>query len=177
MRSAIFLLFLLLSPVALAHKKWFYDAEPYSLRWDIFWQPLPLTITSPVLLVTAGAAFFQHKRAGRDFLPTPTALGATPERLSKIYALMPAFLAVHVAVPLLINRVHTQLFSPNNNLPTYAYTFRDAEFWTRLKHPTKGDWRRGSSPRRLLEERRKTLRSYAEAGNPVQAWLSQLTSR
>lgn len=65
-----------------------------------------------VLLVTAGAAFFQHKRAGRGFLPTPTALGATPERLSKIYALMPAFLAVHIAVPLLINGVHTQLFSP-----------------------------------------------------------------
>jgi len=101
----------------MAHKKWFYDAEPYPVRWDLFRQPLPLTITLLVLLVTAGAAFFQHKRAGRGFLPTPTALGATPERLSKIYALMPAFLAVHVAVPLLINGVHTQLFSPNNDLP------------------------------------------------------------
>jgi len=101
----------------MAHKKWFYDAEPYPVRWDLFRQPLPLTITLLVLLVTGGAAFFQHKRAGRGFLPTPTALGATPERLSKIYALMPAFLAVHVAVPLLINGVHTQLFSPNNDLP------------------------------------------------------------
>ncbi|MDQ3398143.1 MAG: DoxX protein [Deinococcota bacterium] len=117
MRSAMLLFILLISPVAMAHKKWFYDASPYPLRWDLFWRPLPLTITLLVLLVTAGAAFLQHKRAGRGFLPTPTALGATPERLSKIYALMPAFLAVHLAVPLLINGVHTQLFSPNNDLP------------------------------------------------------------
>jgi hypothetical protein len=101
----------------MAHKKWFYDATSYPMRWDLFRQPLPLTITLLVLLVTAGAAFLQHKRAGRGFLPTPTALGATPERLSNIYALMPAFLAVHLAIPLLINGVHTQLFSPNNDLP------------------------------------------------------------
>ena len=117
MRLITVIMVLLVSPVAVAHKKWFYDAAPYPLRWDLFRQPLPLSITLLVLLVTVGAAFFQHKRAGRGFLPTPTALGATPERLSTIYALMPAFLAVHIAVPLLINGVHTQLFSPNNNLP------------------------------------------------------------
>jgi uncharacterized membrane protein YphA (DoxX/SURF4 family) len=56
-------------------------------------------------------------------VPGPENFGATDERRSALYGLIPAILGVHVAVPLLVGGVQGQLFSPNNQLsgvPMYA---------------------------------------------------------
>ncbi|ACO47164.1 DoxX family membrane protein [Deinococcus deserti] len=121
MISRLFLMFFLvmLSVVstAAAHKSWFVDAKAYLPSWASFLQPLPLIVTALVILTTLGAAWLQSRRGGRGFLPGPAAFGAKEGPLSMLYGLLPLLLAVHVAVPLLINGMQTQLFSPNNNLP------------------------------------------------------------
>lgn len=101
---------------ALAHEKWFTDVTAYPLRFDLFLQPLPLTITAAVLVITALAALYWRAR-GRGLVPGPESLGATPERRSALYGLVPAILGIHIAVPLLINGVQGHLFSPNVALP------------------------------------------------------------
>src|SRR5207248_760139 len=104
------------APPALAHEKWFVDASRYPLRFDLFFQPLPLTLTLAVVVVTALAGWYWRVR-GRGFVPGPEALGATPERRSALYGLVPLVLGIHLAVPLLANGVQGRLFSPDNVLP------------------------------------------------------------
>src|SRR6185503_12918766 len=43
--------------------------------------------------------------------------GATPAGRSRFYAWVPAILALHLAVPLLVYGLEGKLFSPNNELP------------------------------------------------------------
>jgi len=50
-------------------------------------------------------------------LPGPEAFGATDERRSLLYGLVPLILGIHVAVPLLVNGVQGTLFSPDNEMP------------------------------------------------------------
>ncbi len=107
--------FIVCAAQASAHEKWFFDARDYGLRWDLFFRPLPLMFTSGVLLVTL-AAWLWWKRRGRSYVPGPETLGATDERRSFLYALIPLILGVHVAVPLLVNGVQGELFTPNNQL-------------------------------------------------------------
>lgn len=98
-----------------AHEKWFHDARNYGLRWDLFFRPLPMIFTGGVLLVTL-AAWLWWKRRGRSYVPGPETLGATDERRSFLYAVIPLILGVHVAVPLLVSGVQGELFTPNNQL-------------------------------------------------------------
>lgn len=102
---------------AFAHEKWFTEPSALPLRFDLFFQPLPLTLTAGVLAVTALAALYWRMRKGRGFVPGPESLGATAERRSALYGLVPLILGIHVAVPLLVSGVQGQLFSPNNLLP------------------------------------------------------------
>ncbi|MBA3440575.1 MAG: DoxX protein [Pyrinomonadaceae bacterium] len=117
-RRVVFYLALLLAAVhqVSAHEKWFHETDPYPLRWDLYFRLLPLAFTAAVLLVTL-AAWFWWKRRGRSFVPGPENFGTTAERRAALYGLVPAILAVHVAVPLLVSGVQGNLFTPNNRLP------------------------------------------------------------
>jgi uncharacterized membrane protein YphA (DoxX/SURF4 family) len=99
-----------------AHEKWFINAKPYPLRWDLLFQPLPLAFVLATALATVIAAIWWKTR-GRGFVPGPESLGATGERRSALYGLAPLILGIHVAVPLLVSGVNGALFSPNNLLP------------------------------------------------------------
>lgn len=102
---------------AFAHVKWFFQSEAAgSLRWDLFFRPLPLAFVGGVLLATLAAVVLWRRR-GRSFVPGPEALGATDERRSLLYGLVSLILGVHVAVPLLVNGVQGSLFSPDNVMP------------------------------------------------------------
>lgn len=100
---------------ALAHVKWFAEGDD-TLRWDLFFRPLPLALVGAVLLATLAAVLLWRTR-GRGFVPGPEAFGATENRRSLLYGLVPLILGVHVAVPLLVNGVQGSLFSPDNELP------------------------------------------------------------
>ncbi len=110
------LMVLLFSSSASAHERWFYDAANYPLRWDLFFQPLPLSLFAAVLLATGVGAWLWRARAGRDLLPDVERLGATPERHRQLMRLIPLILGVHVAVPLLVAAVQSEYFTPNNLL-------------------------------------------------------------
>lgn len=118
LRSAAFLALMLLMSAGKvsAHEKWFHATENYGLRWDLLLRPLPLAFIGAVLLATLAAWAFWRKRGQKGFVPGPENFGATDERRSALYGLIPAILGVHVAVPLLVGGVQGQLFSPNNQL-------------------------------------------------------------
>ena len=96
-----------------AHEKWFVGEPVGGLRWDLLFQPLPLALVGAALLVTLLGGMLWRVR-GRGFLPGPKAFGATDERRSLLYGLVPLILGIHVAVPLLVNGVQGTLFSPDN---------------------------------------------------------------
>jgi uncharacterized membrane protein YphA (DoxX/SURF4 family) len=99
-----------------AHEKWFVGEAVGGLRWDLLFRPLPLVLIGAVLLVTLLGGVLWRAR-GRGFLPGPGAFGATDERRSLLYGLVPLILGIHVAVPLLVNGVQGTLFSPDNEMP------------------------------------------------------------
>jgi uncharacterized membrane protein YphA (DoxX/SURF4 family) len=102
---------------AWAHEKWFHQPDAYPLRPDLMMRPLPLLFLAGVLAVTALVALVWRARGQRGFVPGPEAFGATPDRRAALYGLVPLLLAIHVAVPLLVNGVQGHLFSPDNPLP------------------------------------------------------------
>ena len=102
---------------AWAHEKWFYETQSYPLRPDLLLRPLPLIFLAGVIFATLAAALWWRVRGRRGFVPGPEAFGATPERRASLYGLVPLLLAIHVAVPLLVNGVQGNLFSPDNSLP------------------------------------------------------------
>ncbi|CAN5197195.1 hypothetical protein BH18ACT10_BH18ACT10_04490 [soil metagenome] len=102
---------------ALAHEKWFRESSEFPLRWDLLFRPLPLAFVAAVLLAVLAVALLWRSRGGRGFLLGPEALGATEERRALFYGLVPLILGVHVAVPLLVNGLQGNLFSPDNELP------------------------------------------------------------
>jgi uncharacterized membrane protein YphA (DoxX/SURF4 family) len=102
---------------AYAHEKWFVGEPGGGLRWDLLFRPLPLAIVGAVLLATLLGGMLWRARGRRGFLPGPEAFGATDERRSLLYGLVPLILGIHVAVPLLVNGVQVTLFSPDNEMP------------------------------------------------------------
>jgi len=100
---------------AMAHEKWFKEGQPTS--WDQLFEPVRLALIGAVVVVTLGAAALWRARGQKDLLPGPTAFGATPEGRRQFYAWVPAILALHLAVPLLVYGLEGKLFSPNNELP------------------------------------------------------------
>jgi hypothetical protein len=102
---------------ASAHEKWFHPTESLPLRWDLFFRPLPLAFAAAVLLATAVAALWWRARGRRGFVPGPEFFGATPDTRSALYSFLPLMIGIHVAVPLLVNGVQGNLFSPDNHLP------------------------------------------------------------
>lgn len=101
---------------AMAHEKWFHAAEPFGLRWDLFFRPLPLIFTAGVVVVTLLAWLVWHKRGERGFVPGPENFATTDDRRCTLYGIVPLILGVHVAVPLFVYGVQGRLFAPSNEL-------------------------------------------------------------
>jgi len=100
---------------AVAHEKWFHQGQP--TNWSEVLEARRLTAIGAVVVVTLIAAFAWRIRRKRDLLPGPEAFGATPSGRRQFYAWVPAILALHVAVPLLVYGLEGKFFSPNNALP------------------------------------------------------------
>lgn len=95
-------------------KKYFPSSEPtFPLRWDLFFQPLPLLFLAICLILTGVAWFLWKKREGEDLLPGPTVLGASDKSLKIFYSLVPVILGVHLTFPLLVNGIEGRLFFSN----------------------------------------------------------------
>lgn len=86
------------------------------LRWDLFFQPLPIIFLAASLLLTVLIWLVWKKRSQRDFLIGPKELGATDNSLKLFYGWVPVILGIHVAVALLVNGVQGRLFSSNHQL-------------------------------------------------------------
>ena len=117
-------LLLLAPPPAVAHEKWFHEAGNYELRWDLLWRPLPLALIAAVVLLTFLAAWLWRRRGRRGFLPSLEQLGSPPDRRLLLYGILPAFLGLHVSIPLLVSGIEGTLLTPNNALSvpwTYAF--------------------------------------------------------
>jgi uncharacterized membrane protein YphA (DoxX/SURF4 family) len=75
-----------------------------------------VVLVGAVVAVSVFASLWWHKRGQRDLLPGPEYFGATAAGRSRFYSWVPAILALHLAVPLLIYGLEGKLFSPNNEL-------------------------------------------------------------
>nr|CAA9284911.1 hypothetical protein AVDCRST_MAG63-3867 [uncultured Armatimonadetes bacterium] len=102
---------------ASAHEKWFHSTDTFPLRPDLVFRPLPLAFIGGVLLATLAGWLFWRSRGSRGFVPGPETFGTTDERRALLFGLAPLMLAIHLAVPLLVNGVQGNLFSPDNPLP------------------------------------------------------------
>jgi uncharacterized membrane protein YphA (DoxX/SURF4 family) len=86
------------------------------LRWDLFFQPVPLSFLLGSFILAALAWIVWKKREEKDFLIGPIELGATRDSLKLFYGWVPAILAIHVAITLLVNGIQGKLFTSNNQL-------------------------------------------------------------
>lgn len=112
------LVFLGQPSTAAAHERWFVD-NPNSYPVDF-----SLILSWPVLLIIfAGAAItgltivldrkYRHWRRLLNPRLENVLVGLDEKRLRRVYAYLPLLLAVHTAVPLLVNGFGLQLFAPN----------------------------------------------------------------
>lgn len=108
-----------LTSLSRAHEKWFVNSRPYPIQWQSVFEGRTLAFIIGVFVITALLGLLWKKR-GRAFLPGPEELGSTPDRRTAIYSLIPLLLALHLAVPLLVNGVTGHLFSPDNHLEGWA---------------------------------------------------------
>jgi uncharacterized membrane protein YphA (DoxX/SURF4 family) len=99
-----------------AHEKWFHDAAPYPTRWEQAIQFPGIVGVAVALGLTAVLGLAWQARRRRDFIPGPTALGATPQGRAAFYAIVPFILGIHVGLPLIVMGIKGELFSPNNDL-------------------------------------------------------------
>ncbi|MFN2461179.1 MAG: DoxX family membrane protein [Candidatus Velthaea sp.] len=123
----------LLPSAANAHEKWFFDARSYPLGWEAFLSGGAPAWCGATVAVMAALAVVWRIRGGRDFIPAPERFGAEPHARRTMYALLPAIVGVHVAVPLFYDGTHGLLFSPNVQLHgAAAYLCGIAEIWIGL---------------------------------------------
>ncbi len=87
----------------LAHEKWFIDTHQFPRRIDMMLHAKPLTFIVAIGAVVAVLGVIWLKRKKKGFIPGPLMLGASPERMCGFYGLVPAILAIHVAVTLLVS--------------------------------------------------------------------------
>lgn len=87
-----------------------------TLRWDLFFQPLPIVSLTVSLGLAALLWIFWKKRGSRDILIGPNELGATNNSLKLFYGWVPLILGIHVAAALLINGIQGRLLSSTQPL-------------------------------------------------------------
>ncbi len=116
MRRTLSLLTFICACSAGAHEKWFYDATDYPARLSAVGRPFTLLLIGAVVAAAVIGWLWQRSRGGRELLPGPAFFGASERGMTLLYAVIPAILAVHAAVPLVVNGVLGDLFSPNNAL-------------------------------------------------------------
>ena len=75
------------------------------LRWDLFFQPLPIIFLATSLIFAALIWLIWKKREKQDLIIGPKELGATDSSLKLFYGWVPVILGIHVAVALLVNGV------------------------------------------------------------------------
>jgi hypothetical protein len=101
---------------ATAHEKWFYHGDlPHADAHDLHHPSVAWAIGITVASVAVCYLLWRLRRR-RDVIPGPEQLGASDFRRVDFYALVPAILGVHLAVPLLVSGATGHLFSPNNAL-------------------------------------------------------------
>ncbi len=116
----VFLILIALPSPALAHERWFVEnPNSYQLDFNLIfsWQVgFTLLFGGSVTL----AAWFLAQRYRiwhRNRNPNPNQenvlAGISEKRLRRVYSYLPLLLAVHTAVPLLVNGFQLQLFAPN----------------------------------------------------------------
>lgn len=100
------------SPVS-AHEKWFYNGPTEPTCWCALGERRAILTVGIVLALTLGGFVAWRWRGRRDLLPGPRQLGATAAGRERFYAIVPALLAVHLAIPLMAAGINAQLLSPN----------------------------------------------------------------
>lgn len=86
------------------------------LRWDLFFQPLPIFFLVMSIILTPMIWLIWKKRDQQDFLIGPKELGASNKSLKLFYGWVPVILGIHLAIPLLVNGVQGNLFTTNHPL-------------------------------------------------------------
>ena len=98
------------------HEKWFHDGRLFPTQWAEAVRYPGIVGVLLALAIVAGLWFWWRARGGRDLIPGPQVLGATPEGRTRFYAVVPIILGVHVGVPLLVMGIRGEMFSPNNQI-------------------------------------------------------------
>lgn len=114
---------LTLPATAAAHTKWFTTgpAEPLDPN-DVSSTAVLIGLIAVAAATAAGWVLWRLRR-GREIVPGPERFGATAEGRAAFYALAPAVLGAHLAVPLLVYGIRGRLFTPNHLLPGGWYSF------------------------------------------------------
>jgi len=110
--------FLLAPQPVSAHEKWFVaDPNGYSIEW----RRLGSWPVIGAILIALGAVAvallldrrYREWQRQRQHAPVYALAGIGEEQLRRVYAFLPLLLAIHTAVPLLVNGFHLALFAPN----------------------------------------------------------------
>ena len=103
---------------ALAHEKWFTDPKQYPLQPERAFDPITWVALGLGLLAVATAYIIERIWNGQKHrFHAGERIGISDRRLRALFDYLPLLLAVHVAVPLLVNGIQFSLFVPNNHLP------------------------------------------------------------
>lgn len=86
------------------------------LRWDLFFQPLPIIFLVISIALTALIWLIWKKREKKDLIIGPKELGASDSSLKLFYGWVPVILGIHIAVTLLVNGIHGRLFASDHQL-------------------------------------------------------------
>lgn len=108
---------------AILHERWFVSDDGLPTLWMDLFEPPTLAALGVAVTVTIAVGAAWRLSGRRPLVPGPFALGATREQLAVVYGWLPLLLAVHTAVPLIVNGVQNQLLVPNLVMETSVGIF------------------------------------------------------